>query len=94
MLSKVNVTDNNKRKIDKRRRLELLELLDVIVNSRVLSIKDDDQHICCAICLLNINIGESYSNLRCCHMFHTECIKSWFAIKTNCPLCRERVYMN
>jgi len=82
------IYDNYKLKMDKRR---ISKLLDIIVNSKVMNIEDGNRHIYCSICLLNINIDENYSNLRCFHKFHTKCIKSWFAIKTNCPLCKERV---
>lgn len=44
----------------------------------------------CAICqeICNIDDDESYYMLKCKHTFHKECIKRWFKIKKQCPICR------
>ena len=81
------IAENNHRS-DERERRE--ELIDVILGSNILTIEDDLQHIRCSICLKDIEIGDTYTSLRCDHMFHSDCIRTWFCIKTNCPLCRER----
>jgi hypothetical protein len=81
------IVENNNRS-DERERRE--ELIDVILGSNILTIEDDLQHIRCSICLKDIEVGDTYTSLRCDHMFHTDCIRTWFCIKTNCPLCRER----
>ena len=81
------IAENNNRS-DERERRE--ELIDVILGSNILTIEDDLQHIRCSICLKDIEVGDTYTSLRCDHMFHTDCIRTWFCIKTNCPLCRER----
>ena len=39
----------------------------------------------CPICLVNNNNWI----LPCKHKFHKSCIKSWFDINSNCPLCRK-----
>ena len=39
----------------------------------------------CAICLTNISHG---IQLRCGHVFHCECIETWWTTIRNCPLCR------
>ena len=39
----------------------------------------------CSICQKNMKI---YIKLKCCHNFHKLCLKEWFKIKQNCPLCR------
>lgn len=81
------IVENNNRSNEMERREELI---DVILGSNVLTIEDDLQHIRCSICLKDIEVGDTYTSLRCDHMFHTDCIRTWFCIKTNCPLCRER----
>lgn len=81
------ITENRFRNNEKKRREELI---DVILESNILTIDNDMQHIRCSICLKDIEVGDTYTNLRCNHMFHTDCIRTWFCIKTNCPLCRER----
>lgn len=81
------IAENNNRSNEMERREELI---DVILGSNVLTIEDDLQHIRCSICLKDIEVGDTYTSLRCDHMFHTDCIRTWFCIKTNCPLCRER----
>jgi len=78
----------NRNLSNERKRRE--ELIDVILGNNVLTIEDDIQHIRCSICLKDIEVGDTYTNLKCDHMFHTDCIRTWFCIRTNCPLCRER----
>ena len=39
----------------------------------------------CSICQKNMKV---YIKLKCCHNFHKSCLKEWFKIKQNCPLCR------
>ena len=41
----------------------------------------------CAICLDRISSGQVKT--KCKHKFHKSCIKSWFDINSNCPLCRK-----
>jgi hypothetical protein len=47
-----------------------------------------DTGICCNICLQTFNHKEEYVTLRCNHMFHYVCLKTWWEKKhLNCPLC-------
>ena len=41
----------------------------------------------CSICLEDII--EDTVHLKCNHIFHKECLKEWFKIKTTCPICRK-----
>merc|ERR1712166_314928 len=46
----------------------------------------EDQDIC-AICHEDFT-GELYTLPECSHIFHTNCIMTWFRMKkTSCPLC-------
>ena len=65
------IAENNNRS-DERERRE--ELIDVILGSNILTIEDDLQHIRCSICLKDIEVRDTYTSLRCDHMFHTDCI--------------------
>jgi len=40
----------------------------------------------CAICLCDLEIGECVTQLRCKHLFHTQCIVPWVAKSNRCPL--------
>jgi len=44
----------------------------------------------CAICTVDITLGEDILILKCPgrHHFHAQCIKSWLIQKVNCPICR------
>lgn len=44
----------------------------------------------CAICLMNIKMGEPIYQLRCSdkHIFHEGCLNNWSRVKPNCPVCR------
>ena len=39
----------------------------------------------CPICYEEVGTG---SQLKCGHMFHEQCIGTWFMKKTTCPMCR------
>ena len=77
--------------IDNFQRREIIdtreELLNVLLESEIC---DDSNilNICCSICLVDIELGERYSRLRCDHIYHTDCIRTWLLIRNNCPLCR------
>lgn len=46
----------------------------------------------CSICLEN-SLAEEPTlrrKLKCGHEFHARCINSWIALKSDCPLCREK----
>lgn len=42
----------------------------------------------CAICLEEMLVGDTEKRIICGHIFHKECILSWFSLKFSCPLCR------
>lgn len=73
------------RKINRDRK----KTLELILGSEILDIEEED--ILCTICLSNIKVGDTYTKLRCEHMYHRECIKTWLESKASCPICRERL---
>jgi len=47
----------------------------------------------CAVCLDNIEIGQSYKRLpKCEHCFHAQCIDHWLSTRATCPVCREEIF--
>jgi hypothetical protein len=43
----------------------------------------------CSICQDDIGLGDELRRLtRCRHLFHTNCIDTWFARNVHCPVCR------
>lgn len=42
----------------------------------------------CSICHKKYSIGQEISITRCNHVYHEKCLNQWFAIKSECPLCR------
>ncbi|CAI8607045.1 unnamed protein product [Vicia faba] len=51
----------------------------------------DAESICC-ICLVHLsNASSTPIQLRCSHIFHTDCIQKWVNIRQTCPLCRADV---
>ena len=47
--------------------------------------KSEEPH--CSICLSEYEDGEALTQLPCNHVYHEECIHSWTANHTKCPLC-------
>jgi len=48
----------------------------------------------CSICLEKMDINsttEKVTELKCKHSFHKQCVKNWFTMSKNCPLCRDKV---
>ena len=41
----------------------------------------------CTICLDDFNRNEKILKLKCNHIYHEKCIKTWFTKKSNCPNC-------
>ncbi|CAL5021408.1 unnamed protein product [Urochloa decumbens] len=51
--------------------------------------KEADTAVECAVCLAELEDGEAARFLpRCGHGFHAECVDTWLASHTTCPLCR------
>ena len=46
-------------------------------------------HECCTIC---IEEPDECSQLKCGHIFHTECINEWFKNHKSCPNCRKTMF--
>jgi len=44
--------------------------------------------ITCAICLVDVNVGEQVRDLACAHPFHTACVDHWLRTNNTCPTCR------
>ncbi|XP_010539185.1 PREDICTED: E3 ubiquitin-protein ligase SGR9, amyloplastic [Tarenaya hassleriana] len=45
----------------------------------------------CVICKDDFEDGSMVTQLPCDHLFHGDCIKTWFQINRGCPLCRKPV---
>jgi len=43
----------------------------------------------CAICICEFEDEETLRELRCGHIFHTECVDEWFERASTCPLCKQ-----
>lgn len=44
----------------------------------------------CPICYENLKINDEVYLIKCCHLFHKECLKDWIKKNNiNCPTCRE-----
>ncbi|KAI3425487.1 RING-type domain-containing protein [Psidium guajava] len=53
---------------------------------------DVDWFIECAVCLSDFEEGETGRRLPMCeHVFHADCIDTWFESHSSCPLCRAPV---
>lgn len=48
-------------------------------------VEDDDRD--CAICLETLIKGNQEKRIICGHIYHRDCIVSWFSIRFSCPLC-------
>lgn len=48
----------------------------------------------CPICLTELSGVVSRMELRCSHVFHTECVTKWFKKNTSCPICRAQALNN
>jgi E3 ubiquitin-protein ligase ATL6/9/15/31/42/55 len=44
----------------------------------------------CSICM-DAMCNEDVTHTKCKHLFHTNCLKKWTALNTNCPLCRTQI---
>tara|TARA_Y100001970_G_C14026990_1_gene746563 strand:+ start:260 stop:526 length:267 start_codon:yes stop_codon:yes gene_type:complete len=76
--------------------------LDKIKNKKQNIIPDITEYIVdkklidyeCLICLEEFNEGETISLIKCGHMYHTQCIYSWFLTSKTCPLCDEELIID
>jgi len=44
----------------------------------------------CTICLDKYTITDQIVKIECNHIFHKECLKSWYKINASCPICRHK----
>ncbi|XP_057963049.1 uncharacterized protein LOC131154354 [Malania oleifera] len=52
--------------------------------------EDEEAAAECAVCLCKIEEGEEIKELRCEHLFHSDCLDRWMGYRnTTCPLCRD-----
>ena len=45
----------------------------------------------CAICCSNISLNQKAIILECGHMYHSDCINTWFKTHNTCPICRREI---
>lgn len=64
---------------------EFNNLDSVILDESILFHKD------CSICLDKLQLLNNLIILKCKHIYHRDCIKSWFNQSTKCPICRDEV---
>lgn len=53
--------------------------------------EDEDNKMGCLVCLCSIEEGDEVKELRCEHVFHSECLERWTGYRhhhATCPLCR------
>jgi len=56
--------------------------------------RSDNEEVICPICLEEFNDNETVIELSCKHIFHKDCIKSWFKNNHSCPTCRKKIDLN
>ncbi|KAL3654080.1 hypothetical protein CASFOL_003761 [Castilleja foliolosa] len=47
--------------------------------------------VACAVCKDEFAVGEKATRLPRCHLYHGDCIISWFGIRNTCPVCRHEL---
>jgi len=69
---------------------KLIEMREVSLTQEYCD-NDENQQECC-ICLDRYQQGTHVIKLLICgHVMHSECLKSWLNVKSNCPLCKRDV---
>ena len=59
----------------------------VHVDNFIFHIQPNDPDIC-AICLCDFEDNRAIYITKCNHVYHVECIETWFKKKYTCPLCK------
>ena len=70
--------------IDKSKSREAVDALPEVV-----IIRREDNEVVCAVCHDTFTNGETANQLKCTHLFHSNCILHWFRRKINCPTFRD-----
>ena len=78
----VNLNINQNNNIEEVNNNFGIEIINTLENITINFINKE-----CSICLEDIKKNDI--NLSCNHIFHKECLKEWFKIKTTCPICRK-----
>ena len=66
---------------------QLPDVIEYIVDKKII-------HHECLICLEEFNEGETVSLIKCGHMYHTQCVYSWFVNSKTCPLCDQELIID
>ncbi|AES89593.2 zinc finger, C3HC4 type (RING finger) protein [Medicago truncatula] len=56
--------------------------------------QSQEEEVDCAVCLCTMKEREEIRVLKCEHVFHKDCLDTWYSFKynnTTCPLCRVSV---
>lgn len=77
----------------------LIEIVLIGKNNDALKMTEDDS---CVLCLDSMNTEEPRVLLKCNHVYHAECFKSYVdfnlrrgrGVEVLCPICRETVFNN
>lgn len=82
LFSQDDLNENDEPKMVGATQSQIEEIPTVQVEARA-----DGEELNCAICLMDINVGEQVKRLPCKHEFHCGCIAQWLKRKKHCPLC-------
>ena len=53
-------------------------------------VRINNSELFCSICQSDVGINtEIVRELKCSHVYHLNCIDTWFLIKNECPLCKK-----
>ncbi|XP_022740743.1 uncharacterized protein LOC111292567 [Durio zibethinus] len=86
------VCDSGKRLITTTQYLKFIEEKNPTIRYSRRSSRVDDQSNECAVCLSELEEGETVRKLKCKHTFHKDCLDRWLQqYRATCPLCRTKV---
>jgi len=55
-----------------------------------MGLSDGEGGLChCSICVDEIDATATVFKLKCCHVFHQDCLREWLEKKNECPVCRQ-----
>jgi hypothetical protein len=52
-----------------------------------------NKNIDCSICITEFIPDDDTVKLKCNHLFHQKCITEWCKYKQDCPICREKLFV-